>query len=80
MELFANIMGWIGMALIAWAYFLISHHKVKQGSVYYQILNIAGALSMGVNVLYFRSWPALFLQIVWLLIAVTALFRKNKIL
>ena len=78
MELFAQVIGWIGTALILLAYALVSSKKVNGSNKMYQAMNLLGAVGVGVNVFYQHAWPAFALQIVWGLIAIVALFRARK--
>ena len=77
MELITQIAGWVGTALIITAYFLISRKLVDSSSKIYQGMNLFGALCVGANVLYQQAWPALALQIVWCLIAISALVKTR---
>ena len=78
MELFSQTIGWVGTFLIVLAYFLVSTKKVDGGSKTYQILNLLGAIGVGVNVFHQQAWPALTLQIVWGIIAIVSLFKIKK--
>ena len=73
----SQIIGWIGTFLVVLAYILISYKKVDGSNRYYQLLNLFGAIAIGINVFYQQAWPALVLQIVWGVIAIIYLV-KNK--
>ncbi|MEK7624928.1 MAG: hypothetical protein AAB467_01100 [Patescibacteria group bacterium] len=70
-----QIIGWIGTILIVTAFFLNEQGKIKSKSRAYQVVNLFGAMFIGVNVLYQRAWPALGLQFVWGLIAIFELIK-----
>lgn len=72
-----QIIGWVGTALIVLAYFLNSHKKIDSASPYYQLLNLIGAIGLGINVFYLQSWPSFALQIVWAAIAISVLVKKT---
>jgi len=72
------ILGWIGMALIVSAFFLVSHGKIDPKGRSYQFMNVAGSVGIAVDVWHDRSWPAFVLQIVWILVALSALARSRK--
>jgi len=76
MQIAAEISGWVGMALIVAAYFLISFKRIEAANRGYQLMNLFGAIGLGVNVFYQQSWPALALEIIWGAIALFALFKK----
>lgn len=78
MELFSQVIGWIGTFLIVLAYFLVSNKKVTGDNKSYQAINLIGAICVGVNVYYQHAWPALALQIVWGIIAIVALVKSGK--
>lgn len=78
MNIFIEILGWVGMLLIVSAFFLVSHGKVSPKSSQYQLMNIAGSLGIGINVFFDRSWPVLALQVVWILVALSALLGSRR--
>lgn len=75
METFAQIIGWIGAFLVVLAYFLVSYKKVDGASKIYQLMNLVGAVGVGVNAFYQQVWPPLAIQFVWGIIAIIALVR-----
>jgi len=75
MEIFSQIVGWIGTFLVVLAYYLVSTKKIDASSHYYQVLNFFGAIGIGVNVFYQSAWPAFALQVVWGVIAIFSLMR-----
>ena len=77
MKLFIEICGWSGTLLIVAAYYLVSVKRLNVSSTKYQLLNIAGAVGLGINVFYKEAWPALVLEIVWGSIALYALVQKK---
>ena len=78
MNTLSQTVGWIGTCLIIIAYYLVSSKKVDGGGIRYQALNLIGALCVGVNVFSQKAWPALFLQIVWAIIAIVSLFQNTR--
>jgi len=73
-----EIAGWLGMGMITAAYFLLSRHRIESGSKVYQLLNLGGALLLGVQLFYQQSWPAFSLQVVWGTIALFALNNQKE--
>jgi len=59
------------------AYYLVSHKKLKSHDVSYQLMNLFGAAGLGLNVFYQKAWPALAFEVLWIVIAITALVRKS---
>jgi hypothetical protein len=78
MELFIQIVGWIGTFLVVCAYFLVSNKKVSSTSSVYQLMNLFGAIGVGINVYYAGAWPSVALQVIWGIISITALSRIYK--
>jgi len=76
MQIAAQVLGWIGTVLIVVAYFLISFKKIEATDRGYQLMNLFGAVGLGVNVFYQQSWPALVLEIIWGAIAIFALIKR----
>lgn len=79
MEILIQILGWVGMFLIVFAYFLlVAFKKIDEDSRLYQAMNLLGAIGVGVNVFHQQAWPALALQIVWGIIAIITLAKKKQ--
>ncbi|MBK5215390.1 MAG: hypothetical protein JJE53_01090 [Candidatus Pacebacteria bacterium] len=78
MEILTEVIGWIGTVLIVLAYYLVSTNKISGTSRNYQLLNVFGALAVGVNVFKQAAWPAFTLEVVWVLIAIYSLIKHRK--
>ena len=72
--LFYSVVGWIGTGLILAAYFFTAIGYIRAGSRLLSLMNMAGAVGIGLNVYYSHAWPALMLQIAWGLVALVSLF------
>ena len=70
--------GWAGTFLIVLAYFLVSFKKIDSGKKAYQLMNLLGAIGVGVNVFYHQAWPALVMEIIWAGIAAIALINLTR--
>ncbi|MBZ9572367.1 hypothetical protein KJA15_03490 [Patescibacteria group bacterium] len=73
-----TIAGWIGMAFILIAYYLVSTKKVTGESQSYQLLNLFGAIGIVWNTFVQKAWPAMALNIVWAIIALKTLLLTRK--
>ena len=71
-RLLLDVAGWIGMAGLLSAYWLVSTNRVRGTSRLYQTLNVIGAGGLLANTFYYRAYPAAALNSVWLAIAVVA--------
>jgi len=78
MEIFAQIIGWIGAFLVVLAFFLVSYKKVQGDSRVYQLMNLIGAIGVGINASYQEAWPSFGIQIVWFTIAIVALVKSVR--
>ncbi len=75
------ILGWIGTLAYLLAYFLLSINKINSNQLIYHTLNIVGAIGLTANALYYADLPNVVVNLVWGLIALTALIvlsRKRK--
>jgi len=75
MKLLIDILGWVGSVEVILAYGLNSYQKMKSDSMLFQVLNLTGAAFLIVNTIYYGAYPSTFINIVWVIIAVVALFR-----
>ncbi|MEK7069477.1 MAG: hypothetical protein AAB822_01965 [Patescibacteria group bacterium] len=79
MEILFQVIGWVGTFLIATAYFLlVIFKKIDEDSKIYKIMNLFGAIGVGVNVFNQQAWPAFALQIIWGVIAIVSLVKTKK--
>lgn len=61
------------------AYFLlVIFKKIDEDSKIYKIMNLFGAIGVGVNVFNQQAWPAFALQIIWGVIAIVSLVKTKK--
>ncbi len=66
--------GWAGAALILVAYLLVTTERLTGRSALFQWMNLVGAAGFVVNGLWHKAIPSATLNIVWMLIAVVALW------
>ena len=78
MDYFIEIIGWIGAVLIVGSYFLNINGRLKSSSSVYIISNLLGGIFFTVNTLVHHAYPSMIVNIIWVIIAVAALFRKDK--
>ncbi len=78
MGLLINILGWIGSVLVIAAYGLNSYQKIKSNSIAFQLMNLIGAILLIVNSIYKEAYPFTFINTVWVVIAVTSIFKNKK--
>jgi cell shape-determining protein MreD len=78
MNLFGEVIGWIGSVLIVGAYFLNINGKLKSSSPVYIISNLIGGTFFTINTFVHQAYPSMIVNIIWVFIAVAALFKKEK--
>ncbi len=78
MKVIIETIGWIGGVEVLVAYWLVSANKVKGTNVYYQVLNLTGAIFLIINTIYKEAYPSTLVNVVWVVIAVIGLLQKNK--
>lgn len=77
-EIMIQTAGWLGTFLIVLAYFLVSFKKIDSGKKAYQLMNLFGAIGVGINVFFHQEWPALVMEVIWAGIAIVALINLTR--
>ena len=67
--------GWYGTVAILVAYALVSFHLVSADNIWYQLLNLTGALGIAAVSYAKRAYQPMVLNVMWAGIAVVALVR-----
>jgi len=75
MEILISSLGWIGSLLVIGAYGLNSYQKIKSDSLIFQLMNLVGGILLIINSMYKEAYPFTFINTVWVLIAIPAIFR-----
>jgi hypothetical protein len=78
MEVLITAMGWIGSVAVIAAYALNSLQKIKSDSLLFQVLNLTGAVLLIINSVFKEAYPFTFINTVWAVIAVVAIFRMMR--
>jgi hypothetical protein len=78
MDLFINVLGWIGSIEVLAAYGLNSYQKIKSDSILFYVLNLTGGLLLIIYSVYKEAFPNAFINIVWVIIALVALIKLGK--
>jgi hypothetical protein len=78
MTYFVEIIGWIAAVLITGAYFLNINGKLKSTSAVYIISNLVGGTFFIVHTFVHQAYPSMIVNIIWVFIAVAALFKKER--
>ncbi|MEQ8302265.1 MAG: hypothetical protein RIB47_02655 [Cyclobacteriaceae bacterium] len=75
MKLFIDIIGWVGSVEVILAYGLNSYQKLHSNSLLFQALNLTGGAFLIANTIYYGAFPSAFINIIWVLIAIPAIYR-----
>lgn len=77
-EIAVEVAGWIGAALILLAYLLVTTGRLTGQSPLFQWMNLVGAAGFVINGWWHDAIPSTALNVVWMLIALVALWRLWK--
>ncbi|MBI5153201.1 MAG: hypothetical protein HZA36_01960 [Parcubacteria group bacterium] len=78
MSFFFQTIGWLGTALVVLGYFLVSSNRMKGTSITYQLMNLFGALFLGIDMARHHALSGLTLQIIWGVIALFSLLHHRE--
>ena len=72
-----DIVGWVGSVLVVMAYTLNMYKKLAADALPYYLFNVVGSGGLITNNLYHHAIPAAVVNAVWILIAVSAMFKSK---
>lgn len=78
MDLIFEIIGWSGSVIIVTAYALNSYQKLESNSAAFYLLNLVGGIMLIIYSNYKAAYANTFINIVWVLIALPALYKKFR--
>lgn len=76
MNLWVEVVGWLGAVVLLTAYGLLSTGRIATGLTY-QLLNLTGATLLAINAVVHRALPSAAVNVVWLIIGLAALRRLH---
>lgn len=76
MEILIHILGWTGSVMVIAAYGLNSYQKLTSDSMVFLLLNLVGGVLLIIYSAYFSAFANTFINVVWVVIAVPAIFKK----
>ena len=74
-KLIIDILGWAGSAAVIAAYGLNSYQKIKSDSLVFQLLNLFGGTFLIIYTIYYAAFASTVINIVWVVIALSAIAR-----
>jgi hypothetical protein len=66
-------LGWYGVMATIVAYLLVSFSILSPINIWYQLLNLTGALGVTIETYYKKDYQPFWLNLIWMLIALSAL-------
>ena len=78
MNILIEIMGWIASILIVGSYALNITGKLHASSKTYVLANIIGGIFFVVNTYYHQAYPSMFVNVIWVIIAIYMISKKKK--
>ncbi len=79
MEIFVEVFGWVGAGLLLLAFYLNSRNIYPATSKLSLSINIVGAAGLLTNGFYHGALPSVGLNLVWILVGVTALAKALRV-
>ena len=73
-----EILGWMGSVLIVGSYALNITGRLAATHKLYVLANILGGIFFVVNTYFHQAYPSMFVNIVWVIIAIVMLNKKDK--
>ena len=78
MNTIVEILGWMGSVLIVGSYALNITGRLAATHKLYVLANILGGIFFVVNTYFHQAYPSMFVNIVWVIIAIVMLNKKDK--
>jgi len=78
MNILVEILGWIGSVLIVGSYALNITGRLEATHKLYVLANILGGIFFVVNTYFHQAYPSMFVNIVWVIIAILMLNKKDR--
>ncbi len=78
MNTLVEILGWMGSVLIVGSYALNITGRLAATHKIYVLANILGGIFFVVNTYFHQAYPSMFVNIVWVIIAIVMLNKKDK--
>ena len=78
MNILIEILGWIASVLIVGSYALNITGKLSASSKTYVLANIIGGIFFVVNTYFHKAYPSMFVNVIWVIIAIYMISKKKK--
>jgi len=74
-ESIANIIGLIGTALVVGAYFLMQLNKLNPKGLYFNLVNLAGAICLILSLLVHFNLASFIIEIFWIAASLVGIYH-----
>jgi len=78
MEVYTNIIGIVGVAIVLVSYGLLTAGRLTDRDARYYWMNIIGTVGIAVSLLVQWNLPSMVAQILWILVSFVALIRLRQ--
>lgn len=78
-EILIETVGYASGILVLIAFLLNAYNFISSQSNIYRWLNIIGSLGLIIHTYVHHAYPSTIVNVVWIIVAITSLFRKPKI-
>jgi uncharacterized protein with PQ loop repeat len=78
LDIIIEILGWIAMVLVLFAFYLNTSQIISSSSNVFLVLNILSGLFMAINSGYHSAYPSMSANLIWLIIAAVSLLKIKK--
>jgi hypothetical protein len=78
MGILIEVLGWIASVLIVGSYALNITGKLPASSKIYVLANIIGGVFFVVNTYFHKAYPSMFVNVVWVIIAIYMISKKKS--
>ena len=73
-----QIIGFVGMVFIVWAYYILQMGKYSHESLYYQLLNLTGAILLLISLCVHFNLGSFIIEVFWIIITLYGMYKNKK--
>ena len=77
MDIF-QIIGFVGMVCIVYAYLLLQINKIDQKSLKFQLINLVGAILLLISLCVHFNLGSFIIEVFWIIITLYAIYTNRK--
>lgn len=77
-NLITTILGWMGSLIYIFAYLQLIRKKWSADRPTYHIFNFLGGMFLSIHTIFHQAWAAVFVNIIWAVIAFIGIYNTRK--